>query len=123
MNKIAATQLHNINAYLSGNKKPLSEKMLIVLNSVTAAPFQLDDSGYYIYKTLAAKAAKLGCEIVKIKPFETDNALTAVVATLTMLEINGSMPAHYKDDIDGLYHCFSENNIEQAEQWIKNHVV
>lgn len=123
MNKIAATQLHNINAYISGDQKPLSGKMLNNLNSVTAAPFQLDDSGYYIYKTLAAKAAKLGCEIVKIKPFETDNEMTAVVAALTMLEINGSMPVQYEDDIDGLYHCFSENNIEQAEQWIKNHVV
>lgn len=123
MNKIAATQLHNINAYISGNNKPLSDKLLNRLNNVTAAPFQLDDNFYYIYKTLAAKAAKLGCEIVKVKPFETDNELTAVVAALTMLEINGSMPVHYKNDIDGLFRCLSENNIAQAEQWIKNHVV
>lgn len=123
MNKIAATQLYAINAYITHNKEPLSDRMLNRLNSVSAAPFRQDDSFYYIYKTLAAKAAKLGCEIANTKPFENGNEVTAAVAALTMLEINGLKPVNYLRDIDGLYQCFSENDIGKAEAWINSHVV
>ena len=73
MNKIAATQLYAINAYITNNMEPLSDRMLNRLNSVSAAPFRQDDSFYYIYKTLAAKAAKLGCKISDKNPFDTAN--------------------------------------------------
>ena len=125
MNKNAATQLHTINAYIINNKEPLSDVMPNNLSSVSAVPFQQNYSlyFYYIYKTLAAKAAKLGCEIANTKPFENGNEVTAAVAALTMLEINGLKPVNYLRDIDGLYQCFSENDIGKAEGWINSHVV
>ena len=125
MNKNAAAQLHTINAYIINNKEPLSDVMPNNLSSVSAVPFQQNYSlyFYYIYKTLAAKAAKLGCEIANTKPFENGNEVTAAVAALTMLEINGLKPVNYLRDIDGLYQCFSENDIGKAEAWINSHVV
>lgn len=121
MNKIVARQLQGINAQITGAEPQLSEEQWNALEEVAAAPFELNESLYYIHKTIFAKAAKLGCEIVRRKPFESENELTALVSSLTMLEINGVRLASYKQDLDGLRECFDSNNIAGAEQWLEQH--
>lgn len=100
MNKNAAAQLHTINAYIINNKEPLSDVMPNNLNSVSAVPFQQNYSLYFydIYKTLAAKTAKLGCKISDKNPFDTANEETVAAAMLPMSEFNGLEPVRFKRD-------------------------
>ncbi|MEE0874795.1 MAG: hypothetical protein UIH27_15180 [Ruminococcus sp.] len=123
MNKIVTRQLYNINVGITANKNPLSEYKWNILKNVAAAPYEQDEHFYYVYKSIAAKAAKLGCELIRKKPFESENELTAVVATLTMLEINGIKLANYRNDIDSLKQYLSDNNVDEAEKWINRHIV
>lgn len=101
MNKNAATQLHTINAYIINNKEPLSDVMPNNLSSVSAVPFQQNYSlyFYYIYKTLAAKAAKLGCKIADNNPFDIANEVTVAATMLPMSEINRLKPVRFKRDL------------------------
>ena len=76
---------------------------------------------YYIYRSLSAKAAKLGCEIIKRKPFKQKNDLTAPVSALTMLKINGVKLTDYQNDIGKLLACFAADDLSGAEKWLESH--
>ena len=52
---------------------------------------------------------------------EQQNELTAVVAALTMLEVNGIRLADYRKDIDTLRACFASNDVTGAEAWLEQH--
>ena len=121
MNQMVSKHLFAIHSMLTDNGTPLSEERWQVLNDVAAAPFRQNENYYYIYRSVAAKAAKLGCEMVKRKPFEQQNELTAVVAALTMLEVNGIRLADYRKDIDTLRACFASNDVTGAEAWLEQH--
>lgn len=123
MNKIVTKQLVIINSQITGNIEMLSEQKWNLLNKAAAAPFELNENYYYIHKTLAAKAAKLGCELTKLRPFKEQNELTALVASLTMIEINGCRLFDYKKDIDELKDSLKRNDISGAERWLSAHTI
>ena len=121
MNKIVTRQLFIINSQIIGESSPLSDESWKALKQVAQAPYEQNENFYYIYKSLSAKAAKLGCEIVRLKPFDKENELTALVASLTMLEINGLRIIDYKKDLDELLRYFSDNDVVKAEEWFEAH--
>lgn len=123
MNKIVTKQLLMINSQITGNSENISEQKRKALNSAAAAPYELNENYYYIHRTLAAKAAKLGCELTKLQPFKDQNELTALVASLTMLEINGYRLIDYKEDIGELKALFKSNDISGAERWLTAHTI
>ena len=123
MNKIVTRQLFFINSQLIGESKPLSDERWKLLKAVAQAPYEQNENFYYIHKSITAKAAKLGCEMVRLEPFEQKNELTALVSSLTMLEINGVRLTDYKRDIDELRAYFKDNDINKAEEWFDNHRV
>ncbi|MCR1900129.1 type II toxin-antitoxin system death-on-curing family toxin [Irregularibacter muris] len=59
-----------------------------LLESALNAPFQTFD-GEYIYKTIKAKAAKLGYFLIKNHPFIDGNKRIGILVMMTFLEING----------------------------------
>lgn len=123
MNKIVTKQLVIINSQITGNIEMLSDQKWNLLNNAAAAPYELNENYYYIHKTLAAKAAKLGCELTRLRPFKEQNELTALVATLTMLEINGCRLVYYKENIDELKNFFKKNDLLGAERWLSAHTI
>ena len=67
MNKLVVNQISGINTLLTGVEEPLTKRQRQILNEVAAAPYEQNESYYYIFRSLSAKAAKLGCEIIKRK--------------------------------------------------------
>ena len=67
-----------------------------LLDSALNAPFQTFD-GEYIYKTIKAKAAKLGYFLVKNHPFIDGNKRIGILVMLTFLDLNG-IPVSCTDD-------------------------
>ena len=59
-----------------------------LLDSALNAPFQTFD-GEYIYRTIKAKAAKLGYFLVKNHPFIDGNKRIGILVMIAFLEING----------------------------------
>lgn len=59
-----------------------------LLDSALNAPFQTFD-GDYIYRTIKAKAAKLGYFVVKDHTFIDGNKRIGILVMITFLEING----------------------------------
>lgn len=123
MNKLTAKQLLNINAKITNQKPLLFESEKELLDSITRAPYQQDKHLYYIYKTVSAKAAKLGCEIVKKKPFKNENEMTAIIAILTMMEVNGTKLYGYKDDLESLRSYLRSDQVDKVEEWLDSHKV
>ncbi len=85
MNKLLVNQISGINTLLTGVDEPLTKRQRQILNEVAAAPYEQNESYYYIFRSLSAKAAKLGCEIIKRKPFKQKNDLTAPVSAPLMI--------------------------------------
>jgi len=60
-----------------------------LLDSAVNAPFQTC-GGEYLYKSLEAKAARLGYSIIKNHPFTDGNKRIGMLAMMVFLELNGA---------------------------------
>jgi len=93
-----------------------------LLDSAVNAPFQTF-GGEYVYKTLEAKAARLGYSIVKNHPFADGNKRIGMLAMLVFLEINGiELTCSDQDIIEtGLKLAAGEMDDKQLLEWILRH--
>ena len=89
MKKLSKDQVIKIHSMLisqTGGRNGIRDEGL--LDSALNAPFQTFDSEY-IYRTIKAKAAKLGYFLVKNHPFIDGNKRIGILVMITFLEING----------------------------------
>lgn len=86
LSKEQVIKIHSILIEQTGGSNGIRDEGL--LDSALNAPFQTFD-GEYIYKTIKAKAAKLGYFLVKNHPFIDGNKRTGILVMITFLEING----------------------------------
>lgn len=93
-----------------------------LLDSAVNAPFQTF-GGEYVYKTLEAKAARLGYSLVKNHPFVDGNKRIGMLAMLVFLEINGMELTCSDQDIieTGLKLAAGEMDDKQLLEWILRH--
>lgn len=93
-----------------------------LLDSAVNAPFQTF-GGEYVYKTLEAKAARLGYSLVKNHPFVDGNKRIGMLAMLVFLEINGiELTCSDQDIIEtGLKLAAGEMDDKQLLEWILRH--
>lgn len=93
-----------------------------LLDSAVNAPFQTF-GGEYVYKTLEAKAARLGYSLVKNHPFVDGNKRIGILAMLVFLEINGiELTCSDQDIIEtGLKLAAGEMDDKQLLEWILRH--
>ncbi|PTQ55189.1 MAG: Death on curing protein, Doc toxin [Candidatus Carbobacillus altaicus] len=93
-----------------------------LLDSAVNAPFQTF-GGEYVYKTLEAKAARLGYSLVKNHPFVDGNKRIGMLAMLVFLEINGiGLTCSDQDIIEtGLKLAAGEMDDKQLLEWILRH--
>lgn len=93
-----------------------------LLDSALNSPFQTFD-GDYIYKTIKAKAAKLGYFLVKNHAFVDGNKRIGILVMLTFLEINGIAVICSDEELIGLGLGLAEGSIddENLMNWIIDH--
>lgn len=93
-----------------------------LLDSAVNAPFQTF-GGEYVYKTLEAKAVRLGYSLVKNHPFVDGNKRIGMLAMLVFLEINGIELTCSEQDIieTGLKLAAGEMDDKQLLEWILRH--
>lgn len=93
-----------------------------LLESALNAPFQTFD-GDYIYRTIKAKAAKLGYFLVKNHPFIDGNKRIGILVMITFLEINGVEVACTDGELITLGLGLADGSIDDENllNWIIDH--
>ena len=93
-----------------------------LLESALNAPFQTFD-GDYIYKTIKAKAAKLGYFLIKNHPFIDGNKRIGILVMMTFLEINGIEIDCTDEELIILGLGLADGSINDTDllNWIINH--
>ena len=93
-----------------------------LLDSAINAPFQTF-GGEYVYKTLEARAARLGYLIVKNHAFVDCNKRIGMLAMMVFLELNDiGLTCSDQDIIEtGLKLAASEMDDQQLLEWILQH--
>lgn len=93
-----------------------------LLDSAINAPFQTF-GGEYVYKTLEAKAARLGYFIVKNHAFVDGNKRIGMLAMMVFLELNDiGLTCSDQDIIEtGLRLATGEMDDQQLLEWILQH--
>lgn len=138
MNTVSAKQLIQINSIVTGkpSRYDLPKDKMKLLKEIAAAPFEKEkewdsvnqkeyETCFYEYRTVIEKAAKLGCDIYQLHPFESGNNKTAVLALLTLLDVNSFNLEDYFDDLDELVTSLQnpESGVLDTASWIKNHML
>lgn len=123
MNKLTPEQLVLLNRkIIADDDTAIPQVNFDELKEITDIPYQKNEELFYEFKTVIQKAAKLGSLIATRKPFGRANQETAILALLTLLDINGYKMVNYSKDIDELCGCLEEIKIDRACQWIDAHL-
>lgn len=122
MNKLTPEQLMLLNRKVTGEKDVVLQENFNELKRITNIPYQKNEELFYEFKTVVDKAAKLGNLIALQKPFVKGNKETAIVAMLTLLDINGRKVENYANDIDELCKYLEEPTEENIREWINSHL-
>ncbi len=93
-----------------------------LLDSAVNAPFQTY-GGEYLYKSLEAKAARLGYFLIKNHPFVDGNKRIGMLAMMVFLELNGAGLNCTDQDIveTGLKIAAGEMDDKELLEWILRH--
>lgn len=93
-----------------------------LLESALNAPFQTFD-GEYIYKTIKAKASKLGYFLIKNHPLIDGNKRIGILVMMIFLEINGIEIDCTDEELIILGLGLADGSINDIEllNWIINH--
>ena len=93
-----------------------------LLDSAVNAPFQTF-GGEYLYKTLEAKAARLGYSLIKNHSFVDGNKRIGMLSMMVFLELNGAGLTCSDQDIieTGLKLATGEMDDKQLLEWILRH--
>ena len=123
MNKLTPEQLVLLNRkIIADDEASIPQVKIDDLKEITEIPYQKNEELFYLYRTAIEKAAKLGNLIVLRKPFSQANEETAVLALLTLLDINGYKMVNYSKDIEELCRYLEETKIDNTCKWINAHL-
>lgn len=112
--------MHNALIKETGGMDGIRDENL--LDSAVNAPFQTY-GGEYLYKSLEAKAARLGYSIIKNHPFADGNKRIGMLAMMVFLELNGAGLTCTDQDIveTGLRIAAGEMDDKELLEWILRH--
>lgn len=123
MNRLTKAQIINMHRLLiqeTGGREGIKDEDL--LDSALNAPFQTFD-GEDLYKTIQAKAAKLGFFLINNHPFIDGNKRIGILAMLTFLETNGIEITCTDDELINLGLGIADGSINSKDLlgWIIDH--
>lgn len=119
MNKLTAKQLLLINQKLNKSTECVYDAQRLA--EIAENPYRQNEKSFYVYKSVSMKAAVLGSDIVRYKPFAEKNNQTAVVAMMTLLEINSYYIVGYESDLPLLIEYLTASDAERIDEWIAAH--
>jgi death-on-curing protein len=120
LSKEQVIKIHNMLISQTGGSDGIRDEGL--LESALNAPFQTFD-GEYIYRTIKAKAAKLGYFLVKNHPFIDGNKRIGILVMITFLEINGVEVTCTDEELITLGLGLADGTIDDEDllNWIIDH--
>ena len=120
LSKEQVIKIHNMLISQTGGSDGIRDEVL--LESALNAPFQTFD-GEYIYRTIKAKAAKLGYFLVKNHPFIDGNKRIGILVMITFLEINGVEVTCTDEELITLGLGLADGTIDDEDllNWIIDH--
>ena len=120
LSKEQVIKIHNMLISQTGGSDGIRDEGL--LESALNAPFQTFD-GEYIYRTIKAKAAKLGYFLVKNHPFIEGNKKIGILVMITFLEINGVEVTCTDEELITLGLGLADGTIDDEDllNWIIDH--
>lgn len=121
LSKEQVIKIHNMLISQTGGSDGIRDEGL--LESALNAPFQTFD-GEYIYRTIKAKAAKLGYFLVKNHPFIDGNKRIGILVMITFLEINGVEVTCTDEELITLGLGLADGTIDDEDllNWIIDHI-
>ena len=122
MNKLTAKQLLMINRKLSGETTAVSDNLMKKLEDISKMPYEQNENFFYVYRNTVAKASKLGCSIATIKPFREKNNQTAILALLSLLELNKIQLTAYEAHLQTLVTLLESGDVDGTKGWIERHL-
>lgn len=120
LSKEQVIKIHSMLISQTGGSDGIRDEGL--LESALNAPFQTFD-GEYIYRTIKAKAAKLGYFLVKNHPFIDGNKRIGILVMITFLEINGVEVTCTDEELIALGSGLADGTVNDNDllNWIINH--
>lgn len=120
LSKEQVIKIHSMVIEQTGGSDGIRDKGL--LDSALNAPFQTFD-GEYIYRTIKAKAAKLGYFLVKNHPFIDGNKRIGILVMIIFLEINGLEVTCTDEELITLGLGLADGSIDDVDllNWIIDH--
>ena len=120
LSKEQVIKIHNMLISQTGGSDGIRDEGL--LESALNAPFETFD-GEYIYRTIKAKAAKLGYFLVKNHPFLDGNKRIGILVMITFLEINGVEVTCTDEELITLGLGLADGTIDDEDllNWIIDH--
>ena len=117
LTKEQVMRMHTLLIEKSGGSDGIRDEKL--LESALSAPFQSFD-GEDLYKSIRAKATKLGFFLIKNHPFIDGNKRTGIFVMLIFLEINGIDVSYTDEDIIRIGWGLAEGSVSDKEllSWI-----
>lgn len=84
-----------------------------------------DDGQYYTYTDIQKKSAVQCLEIVRRRPFPNNNVKTAILSTITMLELNGIYLKLDAEQTAELFHRLGDPQAayDEISEWIRSHTL
>lgn len=113
-------KMHNLLIEETGGSHGIRDEGL--LDSALNAPFQSFD-GEELYKTIQAKAARLGFALIKNHPFVDGNKRIGILAMLIFLEVNGIKISCTDEELVRLGLGLADGSIDDKNllRWIIDH--
>ena len=123
LNRKVVNKMVNENGNGNGNDEDVLRVKMDELREIAEIPYQTNDKFLYEHKRITEKAAVLGHLIAKRKPFCESNEETAVLALLTLLDVNCyRMIGLNREEIGKLSASLYEENTKETCTWIKEHL-
>ncbi len=122
MNKLTAEQLILLNKKITEDHMYMpSEECMNMIKEISDLPFNKERMFLFKYRDAIDRAVALGGEIIRQKPFARENNKTALLAFMTMLELNGYQLVDTSADLEELYRMLKEQNTAKCREWISYH--
>ena len=118
MLKITKDQMIEFNKkILKGQNSNVNSEML---DNMYEEVYQVNENGFYKYKNIYEKAAKMLELISTKKPFEKGNSSTATLYLLTLFEVNGIELDYTEESLNQLITGLKEQtlNYNDCLEWI-----
>ena len=120
MERLTSSQILLLYRELTGEMELISPSKIV---SIADRPYTKDEEGFYVYKSIAMRAAMLGYGIVNEAPFNKMNVEIAGLAILTLLELNNRHILQKDIDIQEFMDVLRRKDYDLLVEWLEDKIL